>query len=128
MPSPLRNSALTGRFKLWEYRVGHRQLLLRRCKRDGIPKNFDIMFFNVSYLDLPAEELEFEVAEPSREDFAVAEARSGEPVAPYELFILICGGRRHMVVAGNAVYDETDMGAWESPFAIAPKPQNFEGD
>jgi hypothetical protein len=120
MNHALRESGLAGRFKLWEYRVSHRQLLLRRFKRDGASRNLDLMFHNVSYLDLPTDEVEFEVDEPSSEDVVAAEIRTGGGVPKENLFILKCAGRRHIVVAGDAVYEETDMGVFESPFALPP--------
>jgi len=40
-------------FRLWEFNVNHNQLLLRSPKKKSQPKNVDIAFVGVGYVELP---------------------------------------------------------------------------
>jgi len=40
-------------FQVWLYQVGHSQLLARTLKRSGGDRRIDILFKNVSRIDLP---------------------------------------------------------------------------
>lgn len=40
-------------FQVWDYTVGHGQLLLRSVRQDQYPTRIDILFKDVAYLSLP---------------------------------------------------------------------------
>jgi hypothetical protein len=105
-------------FKVWEYRVSHGQLLIRRPKTSELSKNFDIMFYNVDYMDLPYAFSTLVVREPNAQDMAFAMDRTGKDLEKKRVFVLQNGERRHIVVAGKAVTTESTMGLFESPFAL----------
>ena len=107
-------------FKLWEYRVSHKQLLLRRPKLSDSSKNFDLMFYNVEYMDLPSVLPDLELDDPNQEDIAFAESRVGKDVEKSRVFVLKSEGLRHIVVAGAFAFAESSMGVFESPFTLHP--------
>ena len=114
-------SADTGHgFKVWEYRVSHKQLLLRRPKATDLAKNLDVMFSNVQYMDLPSVLSDLEIEEPNQDDIAFAESRAGKAVKGNQVFVLKSNNRRHVIVAGDAVVRESSMGLFESPFTLPP--------
>ncbi|NOV04838.1 hypothetical protein [Paenibacillus planticolens] len=41
------------KFQFWFYRVSHGELLIRSPKSKENPKNIDIMFFDITYIELP---------------------------------------------------------------------------
>jgi hypothetical protein len=40
-------------FRLWDYNISHRQMLLRSCKSEAETDNIDIVFWGVAWLSLP---------------------------------------------------------------------------
>lgn len=50
MPDELLNSPR--RFRIWEYTVGHKQLLLRSTKDPGLSTRIDVLFKNVAAIHL----------------------------------------------------------------------------
>jgi hypothetical protein len=111
--------AAVGRiFQVWEYRVSHKQLLLRCPKSSDSSKNFDVMFYNVQYMDLPSVLRDLEIEQPNQSDIAFAESRIGEAVSGGNVFVLKSGNQRYIVVAGGAAVSENSMGLFESPFKL----------
>ena len=96
-------------FRVWEYRVNHKQLLIRSPKGADSSKNVDVMFCNVQYMDLPSDLPDLEFAKPLRNEIAFAESRMGKTVGNDLVFVLKSGDQRHIVVAGSAAVAENDM-------------------
>jgi hypothetical protein len=108
-------------FKVWEYRVSHKQLLLRRPKATDSSKNLDVMFSNVQYMDLPSTLPDLEIEEPNKDDIAFAESRAGKKALKNDkVFVLKSDNRRHVIVAGDVAVRESSMGLFESPFTLPP--------
>ena len=103
---------------VWEYRVSHRQLLLRCPKSTNSSKNLDVMFYNVRYMSLPTTLPHLEIWEPDQKDIAFAENRIGTKVSSEDIYILGSGNQRRLIVAGNAVFAESTIGLFESPFML----------
>ena len=120
MKLKLPNAGAGRGFQVWEYRVSHKQLLLRCPKADDSSNNLDVMFYNVQYMDLPSVLPNLEIEEPNQTDIAFAESRVGKAVDEQQVFVLKSGDQRHVVVAGNAAVAESNMGVFESPFKLPP--------
>ena len=73
---------------LWEYRVSHRQLLIRCPKLSEASKNVDLKFYNVEYIDLPAVFPDLEIDEANENDIAFAIGRLGKPVERERVVVL----------------------------------------
>jgi hypothetical protein len=56
------------KFKLWDYDVSHRQLLLRSPKSEKFDTNLDIIFLDVSYCNIPTSLAGLALAEPTEEE------------------------------------------------------------
>jgi hypothetical protein len=108
------------KFKVWEYRVSHKQLLIRCPKLSDASKNVDLKFYNVEYLDLPSTFSDLEIDEPNQDDVAFASSRLGRSVESERIIVLKSRDRRHVVVAGALAVSESSMGLFESPFALPP--------
>jgi hypothetical protein len=108
-------------FMLWEYRVTHKQLLIRCPKLSEASKNVDLKFYNVEYVDLPSVFTDLEIDEVNQDDVAFASRRLGKPVERERIVVLKSRERRHVVVAGAALaISESSMGLFESPFTLPP--------
>lgn len=107
-------------FKLWEYRVSHKQLLIRCPQLSEGSKNVDLKFYNVEYIDLPSVLPDLEIDDANQEDIAFASNRLGKSVDRKQVIVLKSRERRHIVIAGAFVVSESVMGVFESPFALPP--------
>jgi hypothetical protein len=104
------------RFQLWQYRVSHGELLVRSPKDAAHPRNADLMFAGVEYVDLPRFLPDLEVDEPEDEDLSRAQERLGKPVERQTVVVLKSQGRHYVVVAAAVKAVESDMDIFDSPF------------
>jgi hypothetical protein len=104
-------------FQLWQYRVSHGELLVRSPKDSKHPRNADVMFAGVDYVELPRFLIDLEVDEPSDEDATRAQDRLGKSIERKTVFVLKSQGRRCIVVAAGMKVAESDMDIFESPFS-----------
>lgn len=104
------------RFQFWQYRVSHGELLVRSPKDASHPRNVDLMFVGVEYVDLPRFLPDLEIDEPEEPDIARAQERVGKPVERQSVIVLMSQGRRHIVVAAAMKAVESDMDIFDSPF------------
>jgi hypothetical protein len=107
----------TGRkFQFWEYHVSHGELLVRSPRDSVNPRNVDIAFVDVRYVEMPRFLSDVELGEVTHDDVTRAGERLGTPVVDRNVFILRSGGRRYVVVAGAISISESDMDIFDSPF------------
>jgi hypothetical protein len=66
MPSPIISSHR--RFRIWSYKVGHLQLLLRATKTDDFPTRIDVLFKGVKEFHLPTAFDGLSISEASDEE------------------------------------------------------------
>lgn len=104
------------KFQLWQFLVSHGALLVRSPKDAAHPRNADLMFFGVEYMELPRFLPDLEVDEPSDEDMARAEERLGKSAEPQSVIVVRSQGRRYLVVASAVKAAESDMDIFDSPF------------
>ena len=102
------------RFQVWEYRVGHKQLLLRSTKDGSHPTRVEIAFKDVRAMQIPTliEELSISVADAALA--TDARAQSGGDQASAVVFAISGLGFRGYVVAGVA-YGHEDQGEYSDP-------------
>lgn len=104
------------KFQFWQYRVSHGELLVRSPKDAAHPRNVDLMFAGVEYVDLPRCLPDLEVDEPSDDDLARAQERLGESVASRNVVVLKSQGRHYVVIAATVKVEESEMDIFDSPF------------
>lgn len=104
------------KFQFWHYQVSHGELLLRSPKDASHPRNVDLRFAGVEYVDLPRFLVDLEVDEPTDDDTTRATERLGKSIDRQTVIVLKSQGRRYLVVASAVRADETDMGIFETPF------------
>lgn len=112
----MRASFLGRSFQFWKYRVSHGELLVRSPRDDAHPRNIDLMFFDVEYVDLPRFLPELEIHDPEEADMARAQERLGKQAELRTVTILKSHERRYMVVAAVMKVVESDMDIFDSPF------------
>ena len=101
-------------FRVWEYDVSHKQLLLR-SPRDGThSKNIDLVFVGVEYLDLPTSLHGVTIGTAVDTDVGRARDALGKPVGTNEVFVLESGRRRCLVVAASGRIEENDLDLFET--------------
>lgn len=101
-------------FRLWDFRVSHDQLLLRSPKTETTPKNVDIAFVGVEYVDLPTKVPNPVLMSPEVSDLLKAQDSLGRIVQKNEVFVIQIGDRRHIVVAAAMKVFENDLDIFES--------------
>lgn len=65
------------KFRMWDYRVSHNQLLIRSPQTPDISTNVDIVFWGVDRVDLPTAFNGLELIKRGEEDFSIG-TDSGE--------------------------------------------------
>jgi len=103
-------------FQLWHYRVSHGELLIRSPRDDEHPRNMDVMFAGVDYLEAPRFLPNLEIDEASDDDVARAGKRLGRSVEARDVIVLKSEGRRFLVVAAAMNTAESDMDIFDNPF------------
>ena len=102
-------------FQLWEFRVSHGQLLLRSPGTPIRPKNIDLIFVGVLYVELPVRMMTgLEVVQANQRDLEAATVRYGAVLRNEDVWVLIVGKRRHLVVATGYRVEENELGMFES--------------
>jgi hypothetical protein len=102
------------RFRLWDYNVSHKQMLLRSPKSPDAEANVDIVMWGVEYLDLPTSLDGVKMAPASREDVGRAERALGRALDPSQVFCLLSGDRRFLVVAAGFKVLRNDLDIFDS--------------
>jgi hypothetical protein len=102
------------RFRLWDYNVSHKQMLLRSPKSPDAGTNLDIVMWGVEYLDLATSLDGVRMASASCEEVGRAERALGKPLDPSQVFGLISGDRRFLVVAAGFKVLENDLDIFDS--------------
>ena len=110
MKEPIRASR---KFRIWEYRVSHDQLLLRSPK-DSASRNFDVIFVGVQYFALPSYFDGLEISLGTTEEILRVQQDYGKPVLAERVFSLRSNGAQHVVVAASVRVSENDLDMFES--------------
>src|SRR5687768_14196095 len=106
-------------FKVWEYWVSHGQLLVRSAADIHYPRNIDVMFVDVRYMELPTTLMHgLELGDLRPEDQRRATEMVG-PIIYHQVFVLVSGERRYLVVAGAVYVEENDLPLMKSSLARA---------
>ncbi len=106
---------LSGRtFRVWEFRVSHDQLLLRSARTERHPKNVDIIFAGVDFVNLPTKLGEIEISNPTADDLRRVHVAFREDVAERDVHVIVSHGKRFVIVAAGMKVIENDLDFFES--------------
>ena len=101
-------------FRLWDYNISHKQLLLRSPKSPSIAMNVDVVLWGVEYINICSKLKGILIVNPSSEEVAqVGQALEGESVAP-RVYCFLSGGRRFVVAADGFKVLRNDLDIFES--------------
>ena len=103
------------KFDLWYYTVSHRMMLLRSAG-SGAQPNLDLIFTDVSYLEMPSELKGLTVAEPTPEEMEYLRERAAEK--PETVTVLVSGEKRYFVISARMKIAENHLHPLELPFDI----------
>jgi hypothetical protein len=101
-------------FRLWDYSVSHKQMLLRSPKSPEVAMNVDIVLWGVEYLDLATSLQGLTIVSPTREDVTRAAQAMGGEVDPSHVHCFASEGRRFFVVADGYKVLRNDLDIFES--------------
>ncbi|OQY50404.1 MAG: hypothetical protein DRR08_24675 [Candidatus Parabeggiatoa sp. nov. 2] len=101
-------------FRLWEFNVSHNQLLLRSPKKKSQPRNIDIAFVGVGYVDIPTKLDGITFCQPTADEIDRICERLGKKVAHDEIHVLSSAGKRYLVVATAKKVWDNDFDIFES--------------
>ncbi|GGA16752.1 hypothetical protein GCM10008018_71490 [Paenibacillus marchantiophytorum] len=104
------------KFQFWFYRVSHGELLIRSPKSKENPKNIDIMFFDIRYIELPRFLDEIMLDEATNEEILYLNNKLGEPLKDRKVTIIVSRGIRYLIVASFFKVKENELDLFELPF------------
>ncbi len=102
-------------FKIWEYRVSHRSLLIRSPKGTGVKRNVDLVFVGVDYMALPSRLHGVLLDFGTDDDRMSVTALTGENY-PGQVYVLVSEDCRHLVFAATCQVGENDKDIFDTPF------------
>lgn len=102
------------RFRLWDYNVSHKQMLLRSPKTSTVPTNLDVVMWDVEYLECATTLDGLAILEPSNEDLERVEQALGKKADPSRVVCFASSDRRFIVVAAGFKVLENDLDIFES--------------
>ncbi|VTR99020.1 hypothetical protein [Tuwongella immobilis] len=85
-------------FKLWNYNVSHKQLLLRSPQSEDCPDNIDVIFWGVEFIQIPSLLVGIELRQASSADLQAA-TDSGHNDSLGVIVVRIDSGSDHFFVA-----------------------------
>jgi len=96
-------------FQVWLYSVSHGHLLLRSTKDKNHRTQIDVLFKNVSLMQLPASFSELAISEMSLEEFQSLNLSTGRfPMEGRKYFSLEGDSWQGVIVAGYVGWSEDD--------------------
>lgn len=104
------------KFQFWFYRVSHGELLIRSPKSKENPKNIDILFFDISYIELPRFLDEIILDDATNDEIIYVNNKIGEPSNDQKVTIIVSRGIRYLIVASFFKVKETELDLFEHPF------------
>ncbi|WP_432946218.1 hypothetical protein ACQPXM_07650 [Kribbella sp. CA-253562] len=104
------------RFQVWEYRVSHGSLLVRSPRGPENETNVDLIFVGVEFMSVPRHLNGIELHVGGDADVRRATEGLGYAVDAGQVFALISGGRRHVIVAAGQRVTEHGGDIFDSPF------------
>jgi len=96
-------------FQLWMYSVSHGQLLLRSTKDEKFQTQVDVLFKNVSFIQIPVLFAGLVISEVRKEEFQALNLSPGLlSILERRCFKLEGETWRGLIVAGNICWSEDD--------------------
>lgn len=97
------------RFRLWDYNVSHKQMLLRSPRSPDVEANLDIVMWGVEYLDLATSLDGLKMASASCEEHRRAERALGKVLDSSQVFCFASRDQRFLVVAAGFKVLENEL-------------------
>jgi len=120
MPNELLNSSR--HFQIWEYTVGHAQLLLRSPKTADLPTRIDVLFKNVGAIQLPTNLDSLRISEGIEgEGTGLALGTNAKITKDRKIFVVRGSDFVGYVIAG-AMASHEDDGEYHDPSFFRMKP------
>lgn len=109
-------------FQIWEYTVGHKQLLLRSVKATGLPTRIDILFKNVAAIHLCTTLDGLTISEAAEVQMIDLQLQTNPQIlAGRKAFVVRGADFEGYVVAGTLAWHEDD-GEYDDPSYFQLKP------
>lgn len=108
------------KFRLWEFRVSHDQLLIRSVRSQQHPRNVDIIFEGVDYIELPTKPGDIAIDKPTREDVLHVHTSFRDDIDEKDIYVIVAQGRRFFVVAAGMRTIENELEFYESSLEQFP--------
>lgn len=104
-------------FKLWYYHISHGELLVRSIKSADNAKNIDIIFTDVTYVELPYILKNLKIEEATNEDLLYIKGKIDKGVRLENIIVLSSNDKRYFVVAFKIKVVENELDMFELPFS-----------
>lgn len=99
-------------FKVWDYNISLKQLLIRSPSTPEITGNIDVVFWQVEYLAIPTQMNGIAVDLPFDSEREAVKTAQGESSA--HLYCIVSSGRRHLLSAGGFKVLKNEVDVFES--------------
>lgn len=104
-------------FKFWYYHISHGELLVRSIKNVDNIKNIDIIFIDVTYVELPYILSNLIIEEAKAEDVLYIKEKINKDIKPENITVLSSNDKRYFVVAFRMKVVENELDMFEMPFS-----------
>jgi len=108
-------------FKLWDYSVSHKQMLLRSPRTPDIKTNIDVVFWGVEFIEIATVLAGIEITAGTA-DHAVLAARLHDSIGTCDVYRIVSVGKRYLAVAQGFQVLENVLDIFESTLV------NFSAD
>ena len=106
------------KFRLWDFKVSHDQLLLRSAKDNQHRENIDVAFVGVEYLELPTRLEELKIREGGDAEHRKTEELFGKRIAKGRVFVIESNDHCYIVVAAAMKVIENELDFFESSLEV----------
>lgn len=101
-------------FRIWDFSVSHKQMLLRSPRSSEVATNLDIVLWGVEYLELATSLQGLAIISSTPEDVARASLMLGSELDPSHVRCFASEGRRFVLVAAGYKVLKNDLDIFES--------------
>ena len=105
---------LERRFRVWDYNISHKQMLLRSPESPEEAENIDVIFWDVDYIEIPTAMDGLSLDEATGDEIAKIGGILAIKHAKMSIYCLVSGGLRFLIVAGGYKVLKNKLDVFES--------------
>jgi hypothetical protein len=104
----------TREFQTWEFRVSHGQLLIRSPKSKADPRNYDVIFQGVEFMEIPQYFTGLQIVDATEGEITRVHDLVPKRTRGIKVFALLTSGQRFLVAAAVFKEQENDLDLFQT--------------